>query len=96
MHVSIVGVCWYRRKDYDRLKAMFKDGDILPHTYDDWHRKVMELHDQLLADGYTVEKAYIDVETFPGWCLTRGMEMDANARTAYGVQYAAKKHKPHE
>ena len=92
----IVGVSWFRRKDYGRLKAMFKDGDKMPKVYDDWHPKVIELHHQLSANGFIVEKAYIDPETFPGWCLIRGMEMDVEAGIAYGIEYAAKKLKSHE
>ena len=51
----IVGVSWFRRKDYGRLKAMFKDGDKMPKADDDWHPKVIELHDQLPANGFIVE-----------------------------------------
>ena len=65
MSVDAIGVTWYRREDYERLKAMFKDGEKLPDTYEDWLAKAQVTVLTLAADRLRVERAYIDPETFP-------------------------------
>jgi hypothetical protein len=93
MQVSVTGIGWYRREDYDRLKAMFKDGSKLPDTFDSWLQSAQNLYDKLTGQGHVVVKADIDPDTFPEWCRTRGMEMDAKARMAYGNECAADKYR---
>lgn len=92
MQVTVTGIAWYRREDYDRLKEMFKDGDKLAATFDRWLAQAQSIYDRLTAEGNVVVKAEISPETFPGWCRAHGMEMDAKARMAYGNECAAEKH----
>ena len=87
MPVEVIGFAWYRREDYDRLKAMFKDGEKLPDTYEDWLAKAQNTVLNL-ADRFLIEKSYIDPETFPMWCAKRGLQMDAIARTRYSAEVA--------
>ena len=92
MSVDAIGVTWYRREDYERLKAMFKDGEKLPDTYEDWLAKAQVTVLTLAADRLRVERAYIDPETFPKWCEEKGLEMDADARTDFAAEFARAKH----
>jgi len=65
MKSMLLGVTWYRGKeDYDRLKAMAKDGEVLPDTYEEWLRKAEEVSGQMALRGFTVVKVYLDPETF--------------------------------
>jgi hypothetical protein len=91
MQVSVTGIGWYRREDYDRLKAMFVDGHKLPATYDSWFKSAQGIHDKLTSEGHVVVKVEIDPDRFPEWCRARGLEMDAKARAAYGNESAADK-----
>jgi hypothetical protein len=91
MHVSMTGIAWYRAEDYARLRALFKDGEKLPDTYEAWLTAAQQLYDKLTAQGHAVVKAEIDPVTFAAWCRTRGMEPDAKARMAYGNECAARK-----
>jgi hypothetical protein len=93
MQVSVKGISWYRREDYDRLKAMFTDGSKLPDTFESWLQNAQNLHDKLTGEGRAVVKAYIDLETFPEWCRAHGLGMDAKARIAYGNECAANKYR---
>ncbi len=92
MAVRVTGIFWYRsREDYDRLKAMSKDGWKLPDTFDDWLQSAQNVLEELTSEGLVVEKAYVDPDTFPEWCRARGLEMDTKARLEYGTEFAAKK-----
>jgi hypothetical protein len=84
----MVGICWYRPGDYERLKTMFTDSEVLPDTYEEWLPGARDAIVTLASQGYRVVKAYIDPVTFPEWCRTRGLEMDATARARYGAEYA--------
>ena len=92
MSVDVIGVAWYRREDYERLKAMFKDGEKLPDTYEDWLSKAQITILTLAKDRLRVEKSYIDPETFPQWCVEKGLQMDADARTHFAAEFARAKH----
>jgi hypothetical protein len=85
---AMVGICWYRPGDYDRLTALFKAGEVLPDTYEEWLQDAPDAIVTLASQGYAAVKAYIDPVTFPEWCRTRRLEMDATARTRYGAEYA--------
>jgi hypothetical protein len=92
--ISILGITWYREHEYDRMKAMFPDGDKLPDTYDDWRKKAQEMVEFMGSRGYVMVKAYLDPEAFPEWCRSKGFEMDGKARAQFGQEYAsnAQKH----
>ncbi|HEV3202619.1 MAG TPA: hypothetical protein VGZ73_32220 [Bryobacteraceae bacterium] len=81
-----VGMVWYRREDYARLKQMFPDGDSLPDTFEDWCEKSREVCGVLRSEGIVLRKVYLDPETFPAWCEARGLQMDAQARTKYAME----------
>jgi len=91
MPVSLVGIAWYRREDYDNLKATFKDSEDLPDTFDEWLEKAERVSGTLTGQGIAVVKAYIDPETFPAWCRDHGFEMDKVARMEFGTECAANK-----
>lgn len=91
MQVKATGIAWYRREDYDRLKAMFKDGWKLADTFDSWLSSAQNTYDKLTCEGQIVEKAYIDPDTFPEWCRAHRKEMDAHGRTAYANECVARK-----
>ena len=90
MQVKVTGIAWYRREDYDRIKAMFQDGGNLPDTFDGWLSSAQGLYDKLTREGHVVEKALIDPDTFPDWCRANGVEMDGRGRMGYANECAAK------
>ena len=89
MEVELTGIAWYRREDYDHLKAAFKDGWSLPDTFDSRLEKAELAYDTLTSEGLKVVKALIDPDTFPVWCRDHGFEMDTAARMAFGQECAA-------
>lgn len=78
-----IGMAWYHEKDYDRLKAMFVDGDKLPGTFLRWQAQAEQGRKKLTREGKAVVKAYIDPESFPEWCTVNGHAIDAAGRMAF-------------
>jgi hypothetical protein len=72
MKVSKMGIAWYRREDYDRLRRIFSDGANLPQHYDDWLKLAEKLAERLKNQGQAFQRVYIDPDTFPDWCARTG------------------------
>lgn len=89
-YIASVGIAWYREADYEKLKSIFDDGNLLPSTYDQWLKMAEGGRKQFLSDGYLVVQVYIDPDTFPAWCRERGLKVDANARTQFGATESSK------
>lgn len=81
--VQAIGIPWYKEADYDRLKALFVDGNKFPPTFLMWQDKAEQNRKRQTRSGATVVKAYIDPDTFPAWCSARGLSLDSKGRTAF-------------
>jgi hypothetical protein len=90
--IRAVGIAWYRREDYARLRKLFKDGHKLPRTFDQWLKAANKAQKLYESQGQTVIKAYIDPETFPAWCESRGLDIDAQARIQFANRVAYDQH----
>ena len=71
---------------------MFIDGHKLPLSFDKWLKKAQQGFDDYTRKGHTVEKVYIDPDTFPAWCRERGHEIDARARTEFANDVVGRKY----
>ena len=90
--IRAIGIAWYRSaEDYNRLRAIFTDGRSLPRTFNEWLKLAEEAYNGLKKKGHTVQKAYLDPDTFPAWCAERGLNVDANARTSFANDFVARK-----
>lgn len=78
-----VGVAWYTREDWAKLKAIFEDAESLPANYADW-LAFAELSLQALKhQGISAYKVYITPDEFTVWCKQRGLRKNALARMQY-------------
>ena len=84
----IQAMVWYREEHWETLKKLFVDADRLPSTYGDWLRRAEEMKARIQEAGDIVIKVYIDPETFPAWCRSKGLAMDAAARSQLAIEVA--------
>lgn len=90
MQVRATGMAWYRQEDYAKIKKIMIDHRKLPDTYKQWLKKANQGFEHFTAQGHIVEKVYIDPDTFPDWCATRGLNVDANARIRFASEAVAR------
>jgi hypothetical protein len=91
--VEFVGIPWFHKKDYKKLRKTFVDGHGLPSAFQEWHNKAQAIYNQIkMRGGVTVERVYIDPDTFPAWCRDRGLNIDAQARTRFANEFVARKY----
>lgn len=81
--VDAIGIAWYRLEDYDAIRRIMADRNQLPDTFSIWRMKA-EAHEKMeRRNGKVVVRVFIDPETFPDWCLSRSLDVDAKARMLY-------------
>ena len=91
-NIKYVGMTWYRREDYEKLRAIFTDANVLPSTFNKWLQLAEKGFSDLTMKGVTVEKVYIDLDSFPTWCRARGLNVDAKARVEFSNGVVARKY----
>jgi hypothetical protein len=69
----IVGLPWYERTDYRRLKTLFVEGERLPDTYDLWLEYAERTFQEVKARGQLPVKVPIIPAEFVEWCRGRGL-----------------------
>jgi hypothetical protein len=88
--VQAIGMAWFKRENFDRLRRLFKDGHKLHRTYDEWLAAAEAGRKRYEVQGFRVVCVDIDPDHFPEWCREKGHEVDANGRTAYASYIAYK------
>jgi hypothetical protein len=87
-----VGIPWCRQEDYSAFLRICEDADGLPATWQEFVKFSEEAEQSYKGQGYIVERAYIDPETFPDWCRRQGMRVDSKARMRFAGAAVAEKY----
>jgi hypothetical protein len=81
---DVVGIAWFKDEDtYRKALDIFTDSRNLPASYKDWKALVDRQIELIKGDGNVPLRADIDPETFVSWCVSRGVETNSHARTAF-------------
>ena len=88
-----VGVTWFREEDYPALLRIFDDADKMPRSWKEWLKGAEEMEQSAKSSGYTVERVYIDPDTFPEWCGATGVSVDRNGRHRFNAATVALKYR---
>ncbi len=78
-----VGLCWYRREDWERLLQLFPDRDKLHDSYDEWLKDVHQAEKRLKREGTVTKRIIVDPDELAGWCALRGLEPVSSTRAEY-------------
>ena len=78
-----LGVAWYSREDWERLREIADDRDKLDDQYEDWERQALAAIRNLEAIGQRIRKVPINIEALVAWCRERGCRIDMAARAEY-------------
>jgi hypothetical protein len=88
--VAAVGIAWYLQQDYPAILRIMADADLMPASFEKWQHLAHRIERDLRAQGRIVTRAVIDPATFPEWCRSRDLQVDAKARIAFANQYACR------
>ncbi len=90
--IRATGIPWYQAEDYDAIRRIMADGHKLPTSFQIWRTKAERGEEKLRREGHIIVRAFIDPETFPDWCRTRGLNIDAEARILFASLIAKEAH----
>jgi hypothetical protein len=80
---TLIGLAWYRRQDWGRVRQAFTDRDALDDTFDAWEAGARKVERTLKRQGLAVKRVVIDLDEFLGWCVLQGLEPVAAARSKF-------------
>jgi len=78
-----IGLPWYRREDYQRIREMMVDRHNLAPTYESWLAAAENNESVGSQAGLHVSRILIEPETFARWCAEKSVEPDSAARRNY-------------
>jgi hypothetical protein len=90
--ISIIGMSWYYKDDFEKIKKIFVDGENIGASYHDWLRRAEIGYNHLISKGHLVEKVFISSKYFPKWCKENNLELDSKARARFGSEIVHKKY----
>jgi hypothetical protein len=90
----VLGVCWYRADQWERLLATAADRKNLEDTHAEWLASATKGLFQMRAAGITVDPVEVDVEDMLRWCRVIGRPFDRAARAEYVAELLRKRHEP--
>ncbi len=80
---SIVGIPWYRKRDYARIVSLMADTGQLPKSYERWRERAERLERSLRAAGRRSMRALIEPKAFARWCASHRLKANAHSRLLY-------------
>jgi hypothetical protein len=81
-------VACFSAEDFELLKSIAADSDKLHDTYEEWQADVERIS-QIFSDaGLIVQKVQVKMIDLVPWCASRGIPLDAAARSRYAAELA--------
>ena len=81
----IVGVAWFDRAQWTRLKEIAPDKSALDDSFEQWERNARSVVAKMKAEGLRVKEVSVDVDQLLAWCMLHGMAPDSNGRANYAA-----------
>jgi hypothetical protein len=78
-----IGLPWYRREDYQRIREMMTDPHTLAPTYETWLAAAENNEAVGREAGLQVRRILIEPDAFAQWCAEKGVEPNGAARRDY-------------
>jgi len=83
----VLGIAWYRRDQWSRLRELSIDADELEATYEEWLSWATERMAKLKANGVTAQKVDVDVEELLNWCWKNALPVAGPARAQFAAEH---------
>jgi hypothetical protein len=88
--VRRIGLPWYSREDYLRIREMMTDPHNLAPTYESWLAAAENNETVGLEAGLQITRIMIEPDEFTRWCMEKGVEPDSAARRDYVAEKSSR------
>ena len=82
----VLGIAWFRPEQWDLLRSVSADPDVLEATYGEWEKLARRSIQDLARQGILARKVDVDVERLQAWCKAQQRPLDGSARAAYATE----------
>jgi hypothetical protein len=86
----LVAVAYYLREEWEALRALAPDPDVLEDTYDEWFAFYTESIAGFRAAGVQPKRVDVRLSEFLDWCRLKRRRPDGAARAAYTLDVLAR------
>ena len=88
-----VGVAWYRESQWQRLRQLSADPEMLEETYAEWAKVYEDGIRKLRTSGLVPVRVEIDVEELQAWCTAQKCPLDGSARAGFATEVLERRSK---
>ena len=78
-----IGIAFYLPEEWEALRAIAPDPDVLEDTYEEWLGVNQEGVATLRMQGMHLKRVDVHVRDLAQWCQKQGRRPDGAARSAY-------------
>jgi hypothetical protein len=78
-----IGIAWYRKEQWDRLREISTDKSNLEFTFEEWLANAEKMLVDLRAQGLDAFKYEVDVEKLLEWCRAKKIQVNGSTRSQY-------------
>lgn len=82
---------WYSPEQYNEVKSMMDDSDLLPGAYSLWKEGAEQREKQASRNGALVIRVPFDPEEFRSFCAHFHLSFNADARVKFSIIKAREK-----
>jgi hypothetical protein len=83
MRKAVIRIAWYRPRDWQRLREIAADANIIEESHAEWRYEATRVLRQLERQGVRVRKVIIDLDELTAFCRKRRVPIDAAARSSF-------------
>jgi hypothetical protein len=84
-----IGLPWYNREDYPRIREMMSDRHNLAPTFDAWLSAAENNESVGREAGLQILRITIEPEAFARWCAEKDLDPGSAARMEYVAERTA-------
>lgn len=89
MQPQAIGVAWFRREDYPRIREIMDDRDTMHVTFDEWEKNAeRKLAAFPVPPGVKIVRIVVDPQEFLSAAMRHGFKRNAQGRSTFAAMKA--------
>ncbi|MCL4549836.1 MAG: hypothetical protein M1495_14850 [Bacteroidetes bacterium] len=88
---SNIGIVWYSKEEWEKMKQISIDSERLEASFEQWEKMAQKTLFEMKATGIIGTKVLIKSEDFLVWCKIHSLPLDAASRSEYVSEIMSKR-----
>ena len=89
---TATGVAWFDQEQWEKLRAVASDGEVLEESYQAWLAMAERGIRELEETGMIIERVPVNVEELVAWCIEHDRPIDSSARAEFAASELRRLH----